>query len=248
MNERTCKLVIEYDGTKFSGWQIQPDRRTVQQEVEAALCKLLGHPVRVIAAGRTDAGVHATGQVVNFKTSSNIKNFRLKKALNGILPRDVTILDAVDANPEFNARYSALSRTYRYTISTRKLSVGRAYAWHVKYPISRELLLTATEPLESVCNLEGFSKKNENGDYSTIIFKNKWTFDENLLIFEICAIRFFQHSVRSIVGSAIEVARGRETPDLLNRILETHDRSLSGPTAPAMGLCLVYVDYGEGEP
>jgi len=243
MEEYTYKLVLEYDGTKFAGWQIQPRRRTVQQVVEEALGKILRHPVRIIAAGRTDAGVHATGQVVSFTTVPEIEITLLKRALNAVLPGDVTVVDATAMKPGFNARFDAVSRTYRYTLSDRKLSIGRSFAWQIKYNLVRELLIEATRPLNGDCSLEGFSKKNENGDYSTIIFKNNWTFRENLMIFEICAVRYFQHSVRSIVGSAVEVARGKESPDLLKHILETSNRSLAGPTAPGRGLCLVNVDY-----
>ena len=243
MEEQKLKLLLEYDGTNFAGWQIQPDQRTVQSETENALQKILQHPVKLIAAGRTDAGVHATGQVAGFTTTSGLDISRIKKAVNAVLPGDITILDISEVNPGFNARFDAGSRTYRYTISDRKLSIGRKYTWHVKYNISKKLLEEATLPLNGECSLEGFSKKNDNNDYSTIIYNNRWTFGENLMIFDICAIRFFQHAVRSIVGTAVEIARGKESPDLFSRVLETHDRSLAGPLAPAMGLCLVKVDY-----
>jgi len=243
MKERTFKLLLEYDGTDFAGWQIQPDQRTVQGEVEDALGRILRQPVRLTAAGRTDAGVHASGQVAGFNTGSDFGAGRLKKALNALLPRDITVVDAAEVHPGFNARFDAKSRTYRYTLSGRKTSVGRAYAWHVKYNLSRELLEEATHPLNGKCSLEGFSKKNDDDDYSTIVYNNMWTFKENLMIFEVCAIRFFQHAVRSIVGTAVEIARGKEPPELISRILETGDRSLAGPLAPARGLCLVKVDY-----
>jgi tRNA pseudouridine38-40 synthase len=245
--ERTIKLVLEYDGSRFSGWQIQPDRRTVQGILEETLEVILRHPVRVAAAGRTDAGVHASGQVVSFHTTGTIMTDRLKTALNGVLPRDMVVHEMSETYPGFNARFDAVSRTYRYTITTRKTALGRSYAWHVKYNLSRELLIEATSPLSGTCSLEGFSKKNENDDYSTIIYKNNWTFDENLMIFEISALRFFQHAVRGIVGSAVDVARGKEPPDLFRRILETGDRSLAGPLAPALGLCLVHVEFNNGE-
>ena len=153
MRERTCKLILEYDGTDFSGWQIQPNKRTVQRVVEDALERILQHPVRVIAAGRTDAGVHASGQVTSFKTTSEFEIKRLKKALNAVLPYDVTVIDAVETHPEFNARYDAVSRTYHYSISNRRLSIGHSYAWYVKYKLSRELLIETTRPLNGICCL-----------------------------------------------------------------------------------------------
>ncbi len=241
---RTLKLILEYDGADFAGWQIQPNIRTVQNVIEESLEQILGHTVSITGAGRTDAGVHATGQVAGFTTSSAIETSRLKRSMNGILPPDITVIDISDAPSDFNARFDAVLRTYRYTLSDRPLSVGRAYAWYVKYPLKRELLELSTRQLNGGCNLRGFSKGNEKDDFSTVIAKNSWTFRDNFIIFEISAIRFFHHAVRSIVGSAVEVGREKESPDFIQRILETGDRSLAGPTAPAQGLCLVKVDYG----
>lgn len=244
-NQRTLKLILEYDGSRFAGWQVQPETRTVQAEVENALAVILRQPIRVVAAGRTDAGVHAAGQVVSFRTTSTIECTRLVRALNGVLPKDVAVITASDMSEGFNARFTATARTYRYTITNHRIAVGRAYAWHVKHALSRDLLVAATEALSGACDLRGFSKGDDADDYSTIILKKSWTFSENLSIFEIQAIRFFHHAVRSIVGTAVEVARGREPVDLVRRILDTRERSLAGPTAPSQGLCLVAVDYGD---
>lgn len=244
---RTLRLLVEYDGTNYSGWQVQPGRRTVQGELEQAIERILHQPVRLTAAGRTDAGVHASGQVAGFRAETDMEPARLKKALNGILSRDVTVVEMDEARPGFDARFNARSRTYRYTLSDRRVSIGRNTIWYVKFHLSRELLEAATRPLFGPCNLRGFSKGTDDEDFSTVIFKNKWIFEDNLMIFEIAAIRFFHHAVRGIVGSAVEVARGKESPDLLRRILESGDRTLSGPTAPPQGLCLVRVDYGEND-
>jgi tRNA pseudouridine38-40 synthase len=244
-NIKNIALVLEYDGTNFSGWQIQPELRTVQGALSEILEKILHHPVKIIAAGRTDAGVHASCQVVNFKTDSDFDISLLKKALNATLPRDISVIKSVGMPLNFSSRFDALSRKYRYVISTRKLSIGRQYAWNVKYRISIKDLEKATEPLIGECSLKGFSKKNDDDIYSTIIFKNCWKCDENLIIFEIEAIRFFQHAVRNIVGSAVEEARGKKPPGLIKQILETGDNTVSGPLAPSSGLCLIEVDYGE---
>ena len=245
MAARTLRLLLEYDGTDYSGWQVQPGRRTVQGDVEQAIERILRHPVRLTAAGRTDAGVHAAGQVAGFRTDSDMDVTRLKKALNAVLSRDITILEVAETRPDFDARRDARSRTYRYTLSDRRVSLVRNTVWHVKYRLSRELLEAATLPLAGDCNLRGFSRGEDDEDFSTVIFKNEWMFEGNLMIFEITAIRYFHHAVRGMVGSAVEVARGGESPDLLRRILDTGDRRLAGPTAPAQGLCLVRVDYGE---
>ncbi len=245
--ERTLKLVVEYDGTHFAGWQVQPDQRTVQGEIEKALEQILRHPLRVTAAGRTDAGVHAAGQAASFTTPNETPCDRMLRSLNGVLPKDISIVSAEEMHEGFNARFDATARTYRYTLSTRRLSIGRDYAWHVRCGLSRELLEQAVLPMKHLCSIEGFSKKNDDDDYSTIIHSCFWTFEGHLMTLEISAIRFFQHAVRGIVGSAVEVGRGKEKPDLLARILETGDRSLAGPLAPAKGLCLVRVDYPEKE-
>ncbi len=245
MTTRTLRLILEYDGANYSGWQVQPGRRTVQLEVERAIERILHHPVRLTAAGRTDAGVHASGQVAGFRTPTVMELPRLKKALNATLPRDVSVVELEEARPDFDARFDARSRTYRYTLSDRRVSLARNTVWHVRYPLVRELLVDATRPLLGPCDLRGFSKGADDEDFSTVIFKNQWKFEGNLMIFEIAAIRFFHHAVRSIVGSAVEVARGKESPDLLRRILESRDRTMAGPTAPSQGLCLIRVDYGE---
>lgn len=248
MPDRTLKLTIEYDGTNYYGWQVQPKRRTVQGEIEGALARILHHPVRLNAGGRTDAGVHATGQVASFATGSDMGTDRLLQALNGVLSKDATVVRVEEVSPGFHARFGARSRTYRYTMSDRRVSVGRNYVWRVRHRISRGLLEEATRCLEGPCDLRGFSKAGDEDDFSTVVLKNRWTFSEHLMIFEITAVRFFHHSVRSIVGTAMEVGRGKEPADLLARILETGDRSLAGPTAPACGLCLVHIDYGDISP
>lgn len=241
----TYKLVLEYDGGKFAGWQVQPGERTVQQTVEDALKRILGCDTRIVAAGRTDAGVHAFGQVAGFSAETDMGTERLLKSINGVLPKDVSVTGIEVVPDGFNARFDAVARTYRYTMSDRRLSVGRQYAWHVRYNLSRSLLEQATEPLEGECDLRGFSKGTDDEDYTTIILKKSWTFRDNFMILDISAIRFFHHAVRSIVGTAVEIARGKENPDLTGRILASRDRSLAGPTAPACGLCLVHVEYGD---
>ncbi len=238
-------MIIEYDGTDFAGWQVQPGQRTVQGEIEKALAAIFQQPVRIAGAGRTDAGVHAKGQVANFTVSSEIATDRIAHAVNGSLPRDIAIIEACEVPEGFSARYNASCRTYRYMISDQRTAIERNHIWECKYKLSRDLLVKAVEPLKGRLDLKAFSKGGEDEDYETIIFNNSWTFRDNFMIFEISAIRFFHNAVRRIIGSAAEVARGAETPDLFERMLATGDRSLSGPTAPASGLCLIRVDYGE---
>jgi tRNA pseudouridine38-40 synthase len=240
---KTVRMNIEYDGTRFHGWQVQPNQRTVQGVIEDALAQLLRREVRIHCAGRTDAGVHARGQVASFVTESDFPINSLSRALNGNLPNDIAVHDVFEVPEKFHARYSALSRMYRYTLSERRRALGRNYVWHIKYHLDRHMLMKATEPLIGECNLRGFSKGDDNDDYSTVIVKNEWTFEDDLMIFTIQGIRFFHHAVRSIVGSAVEVARGKEPPGLLEMILAERNRDLAGPTAPAKGLCLERVFY-----
>jgi tRNA pseudouridine38-40 synthase len=244
-NKRTLKLLLEYDGTRFAGWQIQPDARTVQYVIEQTLETILHQPVSITAAGRTDAGVHALGQVASCTITSEIDLSRLHRALNGILPKDVTVLTIAEMPQGFNARYNARSRTYRYTMSDRRISIGRQYVWHVKYNLSRELLKESVRFLNGHCNLKGFSKGDNETDFATFFHTITWIFQDHLMICELSAVRFFHHSVRSIIGTVVQVARGKVQPDIIQRILETGDRSLAGPTAPARGLCLVNVAYGD---
>jgi tRNA pseudouridine38-40 synthase len=242
--KNTYRLTIEYDGTNFRGWQCQPGMRTVQETVEGGLSVFFGENIKIIGAGRTDSGVHALGQVASFSCVKDVEPYRLRKALNGILPGDISIVEAEKAQPGFNARFDAVARTYRYTISTRRISIGNQFAWHCRYPLTQELLAESTSPLTGECDLRGFSKGDDEEDYSTVISNTSWKFESNFILFEIEAIRFFHHSVRGIVGSAVEAGRGKRPADIIARVLETRDRSLSGPSAPAKGLCLVKVEYG----
>jgi tRNA pseudouridine38-40 synthase len=242
--ERTIKLTIEYDGTAYAGWQVQPDVSTVQGEIEAAIKRVTGSFTRLIGAGRTDAGVHAAGQVAHGNIVSDMTPDRLCRALNGVMPRDITIVEAAEVPADFSARFDATSRTYRYTISRRRLAIGRAYAWESPYRLEIGKLEAATVPLIGTCNLRGFSKGEDDDDYDTIIFRNSWTENEHLLTFEISGIRFFHHAVRSIVGTAVDSARGRTELDRIARVLMDRDRNLAGSTAPAKGLCLYSISYG----
>lgn len=244
---KTIKLTIDYEGTDFAGWQVQPSQRTVQGEIERALETVLRQPVRIVAAGRTDTGVHALGQVAHFRTESDMTEQRLMGALNGLLPRDIAIREVMRVSDGFNARYDARTRTYRYTIATKKVAVNRRYSWAVPYSLDFDRLAESTVPLDGECDIRGFSRGEDGDDYSTIVFSNRWTREGDFIVFEISAIRFFHHAVRSIVGTAVEVGRGKLPPGIVRKILKTRNRSLAGPTAPARGLCLVNIDYGDTE-
>lgn len=244
---KTIKLTIDYDGTNFAGWQVQPNQRTVQGEIEHALETVLRHPVRTVGAGRTDTGVHASGQTAHFHTESDITEHRLIGSLNGILPEDIAIREVKHVTDDFNARFDARARSYRYTIATKKVAINRHYSWMVPYNLDFDRLAKSTTALDGECDIRGFSRGEDSDDYRTIIFDNRWSHEGDFIYFDISAIRFFHHAVRSIVGTAVEVGRGKLPPGTVREILETRNRRLAGPTAPARGLCLMNIDYGDGE-
>ena len=242
---RTIKLTLEYDGSEFSGWQFQPDRRTVQGEVEKALGSLTREAIRVVGAGRTDAGVHALGQVASFRTDSSLTLSVFEKGLNGLLPRDVRVLRAEEMDGPFDARRDAVGRTYRYVLSRRGKAVGRQYTWCPGVRFSVERMEEAAGWLVGERVFASFSKDDgEGGDFLSRVFRVVWETTDEEVRFEIAAERFFHNMVRIIVGTLLEVGRGKMSPERFREIMDAGDRRLAGPTVPPQGLFLVRVDYG----
>ncbi len=240
---RNIKLTIEYDGTDFSGWQVQPGVRTVQQTVEQGLQELLGESISLISAARTDAGVHALGQVANFHTYSTLPPETIKRGLNSLLPRDVVIRQVEEVEPEFHARFSATWKRYRYRIAKRKKAIGRDYLWYPKYKLDVGRMQQASDILVGTYDFTSFCSGNsETKTHICRVMQCRWQEGEDIS-FEIQADRFLQHMVRTIVGTMVEVGRGRLPVEEIGRILEAKDRRQAGPTAPAKGLCLLEVGY-----
>lgn len=243
---RTIAIVFEYDGTDFLGWQMQATGRTVQSVVEGALRMLLQEDLRVTAAGRTDTGVHAIGQVAHFKTDSVLSCDRIKRGLNGLLPDDVTVHSAQEVSEGFHARFSAVERQYRYRILLRSSALQRRYAWFVAYRLEVAALRLACAPLVGLHDFTSFCQTAASeGGAICEIRRLEWTEEEDELRLDIAANRFLHHMVRTLVGTAIEVGRGRWDAERVHRMLEAKDRRLAGPTAPAHGLCLMRVRYPE---
>jgi tRNA pseudouridine38-40 synthase len=244
MTVMTIKLTIEYDGTDFSGWQVQPGRRTIQGEIEKALSVVTGLPVGIVGSGRTDSGVHALGQVASFHADWPHPAEVFCKALNASLPRDIRILKAEKAAEGFNARRDARRRTYRYVLRKTTRAVARNYGWCPPFLFDLEPMRRASELLIGEHDFKSFSK-NDCGllDHSSRVFDVRWIETEDDIRFEIAAERFFHHMIRTLVGTLLDVGRGRLTPETFEKILLAADRREAGNTIPARGLFLLSVDY-----
>ncbi len=241
---RNIKLEIEYDGTNFCGWQIQTDVRTVQGELETAITQLTREKIRVHSAGRTDTGVHALGQVVNFKTQSRLSEEVFQLGLNGILPKDVRVISAVEAEDDFNSRFSAKSRTYRYNIITRPVAVGRQYAWFFKKKLNMAKMRDACSLIIGSHDFQSFCQAGADvNHYLCNVLEADWDEKSDMLIFNITANRFLHNMVRILVGTFVKIGTGSINVNDLKHILNAKNRIKAGPTAPPHGLYLVKVLY-----
>jgi len=241
---RNIKLNIEYDGTDFAGWQVQPGQRTVQGLLEEKLSSMLEEKISVLGSGRTDAGVHAAGQVANFKTSRDIPLKAFEEGLNSLLPRDVAIIKAEEAAEEFHARFDAKNRRYRYQIVFRRSPLRERYAWRMTYKADPAILKSLAAQMLGQHDFTAFaSAQAEVNNFICLIEKAEWIFADDMWTFEIKANRFLHNMVRILVGTMIDMARGQMDHNDLLKILEAKDRTLAGKTAPACGLCLMEVLY-----
>lgn len=243
------KTIVEYDGTNYHGWQYQPNVLTIQGEIEKALKKLFHVRIPVYGAGRTDAGVHAHGQVTHLIAPWKHPAQNLKNALNALLPTDICIKNISEIDDKFHARYSAISKTYQYQILNQKLRspLKRLYSWQVSQELDLEKLQNAANLLVGVHDFSTFGSPT-SGTSSTVreIFKTQWELKEehSVLIFSICGSGFLRSMVRSLVGTLVNVGSGKMSVQDFGFILKSRDRSKAGPTAPAEGLSLISVDYG----
>ncbi len=244
MKKWNYKLTVEYDGTDFSGFQIQPRVRTVQGELERALQRLFRRDFCLSAAGRTDAGVHARGQVVNVQAEREFPTGVLMRALNAHLPRDIVIKQAERVPPEFHARFSACGREYVYQITQEPTALNRRFVWQISFRVDEDKLRACAEILRQKRNFESFTKaRAEVKSYECEIQEAQWEILGNRLFFHISANRFLHNMVRILVGTMIEVARGRFSLEAFDRMFEARDRRAAGLTAPARGLILEKVRY-----
>ena len=247
--QRNIRLLLEYDGTRYHGWQRQAEDLTIQGVVEAALQRLTREAVALIGSGRTDAGVHARGQVANFRTESAIPLTAFHKGLNSLLPRDIVVLSATEAEPSFHARKSARAKTYEYRILNRgnRSPLNRHYAWWIAPPLDLTAMAGAAAVLPGEHDFTAFrASGSDNINPVRRVLAAGWREgDGGWLTFTITATGFLRGMVRSLVGTMAEVGRGKAPATILAELLESGARHLAGPTAPPQGLYLVEVFYGE---
>ncbi|MGI9860735.1 tRNA pseudouridine(38-40) synthase TruA [Moorella naiadis] len=242
------KITLAYDGTNYAGWQIQPAAHgpTVQGKVVAAIKRLTGEDITPVAAGRTDAGVHARGQVISFSTGSRIPIERWPLALNSVLPATIVALAAEETAPGFHARYQARWKWYRYTIYNHKVPdvFSRHYSWHVRQPLEVAAMIQGAASLEGEHDFRSFCAAGSPvRHFVRRVERVRVTREGPRIYFDVVANGFLYHMVRIMVGTLVECGRGRLAPEAIPVILAAHSREQAGPTAPAQGLCLERVGY-----
>lgn len=256
---------MEYDGTPFSGWQVQNNRITVQGELEKVLSLILNQPVKVIGSGRTDAGVHAVGQVANFKVETRISPSDLQKGLNSLLKRPLVIHSCEEENSDFHARYGALSKEYHYHILNRELpcAIGENYVWHIQKQLDIDAMNLCCDMLIGEHDFKSFeasgsprahtirtiyhagvevAKKASVTDGVGSVYHFGAT-ENAKLVFKVKGNGFLRFMVRNIVGTLVMAGHHRITPKEFKAIFQARNRELAGATAPARGLCLMQVTY-----
>lgn len=248
---RNLKLVLAYDGSEFSGWQVQPDLVTIQGTLASAIGRLTGEKVLPQGSGRTDAGVHARAQVASFRTSSSIPAANFVKALNDVLPASIRVLEATEAGPDFHARKSARAKTYHYRIYREPICppFHARYVWHYPYPLNEEAMRAAAAEVVGENDFTSFAavdaEKGKDDETSKVrrVFSSAWQRQGDELVYEIRGNGFLHHMVRNLVGTFVLVGKGTLDPNDIPRILMSCNRSEAGATAPASGLFLVSVEY-----
>jgi tRNA pseudouridine38-40 synthase len=249
MAERTVQLVLHYDGSGFSGWQKQPEQRTVQDVIEQALERLCGHAIPALGSGRTDAGVHARGQSVGVRVPSKWTAHALRRALNAILPDDVWVAAAFEMRPDFHARYSAISRRYTYHVGTdeeARSPFRRRTEFPFEFPIDRSALKAAAAPLVGEHCFRAFAVRGtapESDEHRCEVHVARWEERPGGIVFEIEANRFLHHMVRFLVGTMLDVASGRRPLDDIATLLDATTNDDVSPPAPPNALFLEAVQY-----
>jgi tRNA pseudouridine38-40 synthase len=258
--QRNWKLTLAYDGTDYFGWQVQPDRATIQGELAAAIERVTGERVLPQGSGRTDAGVHARGQVASFALEAPIPAANLLRALNRTLPEAIRVLSAETAAADFHARHAARAKTYEYRIFRGEICPPweARYAWALNWPLNVTAMQAAARAVVGEHDFTSFAASDPDlatrngteeedgpgrrGNVRTI-FASEWTESGDLLVYQVRGDGFLHHMVRNLVGTFVEVGRGQTAPEEMAQILEAGSRGAAGATAPARGLFLDRVEY-----
>src|SRR5271154_5223232 len=246
---RRIKVQLSYDGTDYHGWQVQPGLRTIQGTLEEVISGIEGKPVQVAGSGRTDAGVHALAQVAAFNLDNPIPADNLMRAANRLLPRDIRVMRAEEAHPDFHPRFQAKAKTYEYRIFRGEICppFERRYVLHHPYPLHQDDMLAAASLLEGEHDFSAFAASDERDELGAskvrTIFCSKLSEAPDRLIYRVTGSGFLKHMVRNIVGVLLEVGKGNiDRAGVLAR-LEPGCEIPAGPTAPARGLFLMSVEY-----
>jgi tRNA pseudouridine38-40 synthase len=240
------KMSVQYDGTRYSGWQRQGNTaQTIQYKLEQALGRLLEEPIEVSGSGRTDAGVHALGQVANFKTEKAVDCGELLISLNQLLPEDIAVTSLSAASPRFHARLGAKEKTYCYTINLSPVQdvFRRRYEYQLPEPLDLEAMEQAAELLIGTHDFRGFSTGHTKKSTVRYLRSIEFSREGDKLCITFTGNGFLYNMVRILTGTLIEVGQGKRSPDSVTSVFETRDRQMAGFTAPPQGLCLMQVTY-----
>jgi len=242
------RLLVEYEGTPFKGWQIQPGQPTVQGALEDAFKIALKEDIRLVGSGRTDTGVHARGQVAHFQTREPVNTRRLFRSVNALTPPEIAVLEITQAPSDFHARYDARARRYHYYVSTEPRALDRHMRWYVQPPPDFEQMNQAAKALLGTHHFGAFCRtQSETENRICTLTHAEWVPEQRPgdWRFEIVGDRFLHGMVRAIVGTLIEIGQGKRSSEDILRILDTQDRREAGPAAPPHGLILEAVYYDE---
>jgi len=248
---RNLKITLAYDGNDFCGWQVQPDAPSIQGVLASAIGRVTGEKVLPQGSGRTDAGVHALGQVATFALGSRIPAANLVIALNDVLPPAIRVLECVEVSPDFHARKSAIAKTYRYRMYRGDICPPflARYVWHYPYPLDFEAMAGAERLVEGEHDFTSFAAVDpERGKEEPVsnvrsVFSSRWARQDQEFVYEIRGNGFLHHMVRNLVGTFLLVGKKTLKPEDVLRILADRNRSAAGATAPSSGLYLVNVEY-----
>lgn len=243
---RNLKITVQYDGTKYCGWQKQPNSPGIQGEIEYAIYEITKEKVNITGSGRTDAGVHALGQVANFKTNSNIPASRIPDALNAKLPKDISIIDCEEVDEDFHSRYSAKGKIYRYLIYNKpyRSPLYKDTSYHIRYDLDIDKMRSEAKSLIGEHDFKGFMSSGSSvKDTVRTIYDISITEKEDLIVLEVEGNGFLYNMVRIISGTLVEVGLNNIEPEDIPKIIEAKNRQMAGKTLPPQGLFLMKVEY-----